>query len=583
MAVLEPANRTGYREPSFLTYMNRNAPSSASYSDSVLPGSALRPTMLFAATHDGLLHAFRTDRNPSITTQFLDTAGDEMWAWLPKWSLKRLSQMRTVTQADSSFLGGSVVTGHIQLSRTGQEASADALARKWRAVVVVGGGMAGAGYTALDVTSPDDPRLLWEINPESRCYGSHVSSPSTGPACIATTDFAKLGRSTAKPMLTNLYFRDGSGVTAQRSVLVVPMGLPASMASVSNLGVEGTGQRGVLVIDMETGALIREMLTADLDKTGMPVTGDDADLGYFASDMACAPAGTGQIATRCFAGDTKGILWRLDLTDVNPANWKLKFFHDAYGGPTIPSAWVKALNSTDRAPVHVAPSVALNSAGNLVVVYGTGHGDDESNADRRHIVQSVTESFVANSNGEGVVPLVSVNWHKRLDAFERFIGPPVVFALHAYWSSWLVTQEGSCQTGTGRIWGARFDRAQAPSDLTDLIGAFPDPNAPSNKASNQDFVAFGEERPSPVDIQPLPACRGSCSPTDPNCVASSANSGLSGGRPQYQVQVATPTAGVQAAGMEPKTGTMPTVGTATQTIPQPRTTAVVTGWDVLLE
>jgi hypothetical protein len=35
--------------------------------------------------------------------------------------------------------------------------------------------------------------------------------------------------------------------------------------------------------------------------------------------------------------------------------------------------------------------------------------------------------------------------------------------------------------------------------------------------------------------------------------------------------------------MEPKTGTMPTVGTATQTIPQPRTTAVVTGWDVLLE
>jgi hypothetical protein len=530
-----------------------------------------------------LLHAFRTDRSTTITTQFLDTAGDEMWAWLPKFSHKRIAQMRQVTVADASYMGGSVTTGHIQLSRTGTEQSADQLARKWRAVVVVGAGTAGVGYTALDVTSPDDPRLLWEITPESRCYGGHTSAPDAGPTCVATTAYANLGRSTAKPVLTNLYFRDGNGTVAQRSVVIVPLGLPASQAGVSNLGVEGNNGRGVAVVDMETGGLIRELATADMDKANMPVTGNDADLGYFASGVTCAPAGTGQIATRCFVGDTKGMLWRLDLTDVSPANWKLRFFHDAYGGPNLPSGWVRTLVHADRAPVSASPSVSLNAAGNLVVIYGTGNGDDESSETRRHNVVSLTETFVAAQGGQGVMPQASVNWYKQLAAYERFIGPPVVFALHAYWASWEVQQDGACLDGIGRIWGARFERSQAPSDPSDLVGAFPDPQRPAIKSANLDFVSLGAERPSPVDVQPLPACRGNCSPVDPNCVANAANSGLSGGKPEYRVQVATPSAGTQAAGLLPKTGTPPAVGTATQDIPQPRATAVVTGWDLLLE
>lgn len=581
MAVLEPADRTGYREPSFLTYIGRDAPASADYGDSVLPGSRNRPTMLFAATHDGLLHAFRTDRSTAITTKFLDVAGDEMWAWLPKFSLRRISQLKLVTLADASYLGGSITTGHVQLSRTGLEAGADDLARKWRAVVIAGAGTAGSGYTALDVTSPDDPRLLWEINPESRCYGAQVSSPAPGPTCLASTSYQNMGRSTARPILTNLYFRYNNAPAAQRAVVIVPMGLPPSQASVTNFGVEGQGGRGLYIIDLETGALIRELDTASMDKSGMPMTVADTDLGYFAADIACVPAGTGQIATRCFAGDTKGMLWRIDLTDQDPNNWTFKFFHDAYGGPDVPAGWQKAIDSADRAPVASAPSLSVNAAGNIVIIYGTGSGDDESSSTRLHTVHSLTETFVAQQ--DGVMPQVSVNWQKRLDAHERFIGPPVVFALHAYWSSWEVAQDGACVTGVGKIWGARYDRSQSPSAKEDLWGAFPNPSAPSTVSANLDFVELGPERPSPVDIQPLPACRGTCSPTDVNCVASAATSGLSAGKPSYQVQVATPTAATQGRGLDPILGAQPAVGTATQSIPQPRTTAVITGWDLLLE
>lgn len=588
-AILDPADRTPLREPSYKTYAAATVSKTANYSALAPPGSAGRPTMVFAATHDGLLHAFRTDRNPAIKTADLLQAGDEMWAWLPRFTLRRLSSLKLVTSPAASYLGGSITAQHVQLHRTAGASVAEA-ARSWRAVAIVGAGEAGSGYFALDVTAPDDPQMLWEINPEAHCIGPNVSLGGVpGPQCFTVPTYQQMGRSTAKPTIANVFYSTNPAASpAQHAAVVVPYGMPASMAGVANLGVEGLGARGVMVLELESGAILRKFETADLDVTGMPqVLANKNDLGYFYADPACYDATPGQLVSRCFLGDSRGMLWRLDMTSSKPSEWKLQFFHDAYGGPGTPVALVRPVVSADRAPVASAPSLSTNRNGELVVIYGTGDPTDSATASRLHVVYSLTEQYAVGAGGalNGAAPKATMNWVKALGAFERFVGPPTIFALYAYWASWSLQQMGACQSGTARLWGARYEKAQSASDPTDLQGAFANPNSPANKAANLDVVDIGTDRPSPVDVQAIPACRGNCNPTDPACVAQLGASAqaIGASKPRFELSVSSGNATTQSGNQTPKAGAAPSVGSVAHDVPQPRTAAVVTGWDLLVD
>jgi len=594
-AALDPVDKLGMRDASFQTYAKTTVPTSASYTTLNPPGSAGRPTMLFAATHDGLLHAFRTDRNAKITTKDGMVAGDELWAWLPKFTLRRLSSLKLITTSAGSYLGGSVSVGHFQLRRLQSDSDIQA-ALGWRAVVVVGAGEAGAGYVAIDVTAPDDPRLLWEITPDAHCWGASVTGGVPGPTCVASTKFQHIGRSVGKPYITRAWYKRPSEVAGEHSVVVLPFGMPPSLATVSNLGVEGTGQRGAMVVDLETGDLVRKFVTTDLDLTDIPVTvgNPSADLGYFWSDPACFPAAAGAIATRCFLGDSRGMLWRIDLSADDPAQWKMSFFHDAYGGPGAPTAVVKALLSPDRAPVLSAPSIAALSANNTFkgtatltygvgVVYGTGGGDDAASASRLHVAYALRETLQVVG---GVRRAIAERaWAKKLAPQERFIGPPVVFGGHAYWATFLTANVGSCEQGTARLWGARYDAPQAPSDPEDLYGAFTNPASPTNPLTNLDFVAIGADRPSPVDVQPVPPCRGKCAPTDIACTLTltGGTTALGTPRPRYEVSAAVANPKVQSGNQTPPAGPKPAVGTIAKELANPRSAAIITGWDRLVD
>lgn len=588
-AILDPADRTPLREPSYKTYASATVPKTANYSALVPPGSAGRPTMVLAATHDGLLHAFRTDRNPAIKTKDLLDAGDEMWAWLPRFTLQRLSSLKLVTSPASSYLGGSITAQHVQLHRLATDSLA-AAAQAWRAVAIVGAGEAGTGYMALDVTAPDDPQMLWEINPESHCIGPNVQLGGVpGPQCFAIKTYENLGRSTAKPTIANLFYTTNPAASpGQHAAVVLPYGMPASMAGVANLGKEGLGARGVMVVELESGAILRKFETGDLELTGMPQTlASKDDLGYFYADAACYDATPGQLVSRCFLGDSRGMLWRLDMTSSKPNEWKLQFFHDAYGGPGTPVGMARPIVSPDRAPVASAPSISTNRNGELVVIYGTGDPTDSATATRVHTVYSLTEQFAVGAGGtlNGAAPKATLNWVKAMGAFERFVGPPTTFALYSYWASWSLQQMGACQAGTARLWGARYERAQSASDPTDLQGAFVNPASPANKASNLDVVDIGADRPSPVDVQAIPACRGNCNPTDPACVAQLGASAqaIGASKPRFELSVSSGNATTQSGNQTPKAGAAPSVGSVAHDVPQPRTAAVVTGWDLLVD
>jgi hypothetical protein len=588
-ALLEPAARLPIRDPSFRTYVSTPVPPTGALSANNPPGSANRPTMLFAATHDGLLHAFRTDEDPSIATKDLATAGDEMWSFLPRFNLSRIAQMKLVTSPDASFLNAPITAQHVLLQRdVSAGATSISTALNWRAVVIIGAGEGGSGYTALDVTSPEDPQVMWEITPDRHCFGAVSVGAQTGPTCLFTGKFGDMGRSTARPVIANLFYTNDGGVSAERAVVILPFGKDPSLdTSIVNNGVEGSSasdHRGVYVLDLSNGEILRTFTTDEFLLTGAPLTISDTTLlGRFWTEPSCFNNAAGQIATRCILGDSKGMVWRLDLAAPSPLDWRMRFFFDLYSGPSLPTALQFDLNSVNRMPITSQPSLSTTQGGDLTVVIGSGNADLDTGTTARDVVVSLKEAISVAADGTSSPPLGTLNWVKILDSGERFVGPPLVFAFYAYWATFVVSKNGLCDIGAARLWGVRYERSQSPTDLTNTIGAFPNPQALTSVNSNLDFLDVGSYRPSPVDLQPEPSCISGCPPNNPQCVLSK-GAALGGVPPKYQLGVAV-AGNVQSAYQTPKSGSngSASVGTIAVTPPQPRTAAIITGWDLLLD
>lgn len=581
-AVLDPADGMPLNDPVFTLYQQTKTPvANSGFIEGANPtGSYQRPTMVFAATHDGLLHAFRTDRDKAITFTPKRDAGDEMWSWIPGYSLRRLRELKLVTSSETSLLGGDIVATHALLER--KVASAAVAALEWRAVVLVGAGEAGAGYTALDVTAPNDPQMLWEITPDRHCWGPGTSlNGVSGPKCALSNTFVGMGRSTAKPILARAYYKH-NGATVERTVAIIAAGMPPNDSSVSNVGVDGNGERAIYIVELATGRLVRKLSDADIDATGITTTlPSKADLGYYWTEPACYNTVAGSYVSRCFLGDSKGMLWRVDLSHVDPLEWKIDYFHDAYSGADCPAALVSGVNSPTRVAYLSAPSVATDRSGQLVVVAGTGDADSPSTLTRRHVAYSLTESVALNGGGVSAKVVAKVNWVSAFDELTQFIGAPLVFSGNAYWATYTASQTGVCTTGIARLWGVDYNKSAAVSDLTDLQGAFPNPAAPAKPNLNLDSQVIGSFVPSPVEITPVPSCRDGCGPTDTNCLLAKGG-GMKASAPKYQVNVGSASQ-AQSSGQKPAGGTQPAVGSAARGLAPPTGTSVITGWDLLFD
>ncbi len=540
-AVLEPAEKLNLRDQTFQKYILAKTPSAHPLTTTNLPGSYQRPTMLFAATHEGLLHAFRADRDKSVTVKDLSTVGDEMWSWLPAFNLRRVGQLKLVTTPDGSYLGGHVVARHIQLRNVPLTPKQNEL--MWRAVVAVGAGEAGAGYTALDVTVPHEPKLLWEITPDKHCWGFGTVAGIGGPVCINSNVYIGMGRSTAKPVIGTI-FQEKNGVKAEVAVAIIASGKPPADSDLQNIGTDGEGKREIYVISMMTGELIRKFTLADMDTTGITTTvnAPSKELGHFWTEPTCYGDAPGQLLSRCFLGDSKGMVWRLDLSSQDSTEWKLQWFHDAYSGSDTPANFDLAISDKSRVPIltplalansaGLPPYIQSTLAGRLVVIYGTGSADDATDDKRHHLVYSVAELFQLKA-GQADRAKASRIWVQDLGDGARFIGPPLIFDSNAYWATYTVSKSGACKVGLGHVWGGRFDRRRSLTVVDKLLGAFPHPNEPNKQDKAYDRIPLGLLMPSPVDVQPVPGCAPGCAPGDFACAAALGN--VSGAAPNYEV------------------------------------------------
>jgi type IV pilus assembly protein PilY1 len=247
--------------------------------------AASRGRTLYQAANDGMLHAF--------------DAGDgrELWAYVPGVVYGKLNALTDPLYTHQFNVDGTPAAGDVDLANTldGGRGSGD-----WRTLLVGGLAAGGAGYYALDVTSPAASsegdvagKVLWEF-PNASTSASVASN---------------IGYSFGRPVLAK--------TRAAGWVVLLTSGY-------NNTAGDGRGH--LFVVDAATGALIRDI------PTSAGTAGDPSGLAQISawSNNAALDATIESV----YGGDLKGNLWRFDFSGSTAASWdvvRLATFTDGSG------------------------------------------------------------------------------------------------------------------------------------------------------------------------------------------------------------------------------------------------------------
>ena len=245
--------------------------------------------------------------NDGLLHAFDARTGEERFAYAPSGALAMMKTLTTTNYAHKFMHDGSAVVTEVYFGGA------------WRTILVGTQGRGGRTVYALDVTNPDAfaaNKVLWEY--------SH----------------AELGQTIGNPVVARM--NDGNwGV-------------------VLGNGYNSSNERSVLfVLNIANGALLQHIDTRSGSSTspnGLAAAEGvdldrDGDVDYF------------------YAGDLLGNLWKFDLTDSAPAQWR-----SAFGTTTAPLPLFAARSASSAVqPITGGVSIGFNPADRkLWVFFGTG-------------------------------------------------------------------------------------------------------------------------------------------------------------------------------------------------------------------
>lgn len=259
-----------------------------------------RPTMVYVGSNDGKLHGF-----DAVT-------GQERFAYVPN---AVMGQLPALTAPEYNQAHRYLVDGSPR--------ALDAWVNGgWRTILLGSQGAGGTGIFALDVTNPaafSASDVMWEFS---------------------NANDADLGASIPQPTIARL----NNGKWA---------------ALVANGYASPAGRAALLVVDLETGALIRKIDTGATGSNGL-------------SSPTPVDVDGDRITDFVYAGDLQGNLWKFDLSASNPNNWRVAFGNPANPQPLYTACSADTCTAGNRQAITARPEVGLNPQGGFIVYFGTG-------------------------------------------------------------------------------------------------------------------------------------------------------------------------------------------------------------------
>lgn len=343
----------------------------------------------YVATQDGLLHA-------------IDTAdGTELWAWMPLALLPRLVELmrdRPTTLRDHGIDGPLVLHRH----DPDGDGRIDPAAGEYL-LLLVALGRGGNGYSALDISAPFDPRILWTR-----------SLPAAQPV-----------ESWAAPVVARLAI-DGVPQNDGRWVVLLAGGYARDFDSAA--AQPGGAGGDLFLVDAITGEIMWRASGTNGPDVDLVVPGLDASLP--SAPRVLDRDGDGRL-DQAFVLDVLGRVWRFDFADGRRAT-------------EVASARQLARFGGGARRFFASPDVSLvRRDGRLRMAIAAGSGwlsrpRDTAIEDRVYVIfeadsgaPNVLEDGDLHDATESVpVPLSASGWYLRLDrhgAGEKTVGSTVTF------------------------------------------------------------------------------------------------------------------------------------------------------------
>ncbi|MGB9429816.1 MAG: PilC/PilY family type IV pilus protein [Gammaproteobacteria bacterium] len=271
---------------------------------------ASRAPMLYVGANDGMLHAI----DPST--------GNEKFAYVPNGVFTNLINLTkpTYNQNHQFFVDGSPTSGDVQFSDS-----------SWHSILVGGLNAGGNSIYALDVTNPAAitsesalaSDVLWEYSDPSGLLGLTYSQPFIARTNVTGSNFVVFFGSGYNNSDGNPYLY---AVNAQTGTLLARINLCASVAP-------------------------------NPCNSGLP-NGLSSPVALNSGGALSLPDDT------VYAGDLQGNLWKVNISNSNPASWTVQLLFQARDSSGNPQA------------ITVAPVVSLHPNfprdTGTIVYFGTG-------------------------------------------------------------------------------------------------------------------------------------------------------------------------------------------------------------------
>jgi type IV pilus assembly protein PilY1 len=286
--------------------------------------TATRKGTVFAASNDGMLHAFETDPDnvPYYQTAGISTVvtsddafagtldpdprigeGAERWAYIPSIVIPRMKNLASIPYSHQYFVDGSPAVGDVCFGHTLSTPCANT--SDWHTILVGGLNAGGRGFYALDVTQPDAPKALWELKGGSgtTCLTDAQANPNPAdPTATLYYQDCNIGLSFGNPIITKR-MSDGKWVVL--------------LTSGYNNVFPGNGQGYLYVVDAQTGAILNRIGTGvgcdGLSAVAPCVPGNIDPSGFSRINAWVDNAFLNNTAQRVYGTDLKGNVWRIQL------------------------------------------------------------------------------------------------------------------------------------------------------------------------------------------------------------------------------------------------------------------------------